>query len=107
MCAILLSRAPTLEEKIYFSQNIYKITGRDLAAIIDLLEEQCPKALDRSSVDEVDIVVDSIDHKTFRDLEKLVAEKVPEGSREPVTTPKSSRKSSKRSSSSKKLKTEA
>lgn len=58
-------------------------------------------------------MIDSIDNKTFRELEKFVLERVPEGSREPVTTPKSSssRKSSKRSSkessssSSKKSKT--
>lgn len=101
------SRAPSLEEKILFSQNIYKISGADLATVVEMLHERCPKALDKSSPDEVDIVVDAIDAKTFRELEKLVLDKVPEGSREPVATPKSSRKSSKRSSSSKKVKTEA
>lgn len=100
-------RAPTLEEKILLSQNIYKVSSADLAAVVAILEERCPKALDKSSPDEVDIVVDAIDTKTFRELEKLVLDKVPEGSRDPVSTPKSSRKSSKRSSSSKKAKTEA
>jgi len=83
------SRAPSLEEKIHFSQNIYKVADKDLGAVVKLLEEQCPKALDRSSPDELDIVVDHIDNKTFRDLEKFVLEKVPEGSREPIATPKS------------------
>lgn len=59
----------------------------------------------QSAPDELDIVIDSIDAKTFRELEKFVLERVPEGSREPMATPKSSssaRKSSsaKRSSSS-------
>ncbi|TYZ65431.1 hypothetical protein PybrP1_011710 [[Pythium] brassicae (nom. inval.)] len=96
---------PTAEEKIYFSQNIYKITSKDLGQVVAALEEKCPKALDKSSPDELDIVIDSIDAKTFRELEKFVLERVPEGSREPMATPKassSSRKasSSKRSSSS-------
>ncbi|KAH7479465.1 hypothetical protein PRNP1_008737 [Phytophthora ramorum] len=96
--------APSLEEKIHFSQNIYKIPSKDLNAIIELLQEQCPKALDKSSPDELDIVVDHIDNKTFRDLEKFVLEKVPEGSREPISTPKSSKKS--RRPPSKKTKTD-
>jgi hypothetical protein len=65
------------------------VADKDLGAVVKLLEEQCPKALDRSSPDELDIVVDHIDNKTFRDLEKFVLEKVPEGSREPIATPKS------------------
>ncbi|KAG2766756.1 hypothetical protein PC129_g6459 [Phytophthora cactorum] len=97
--------APSLEEKIYFSQNIYKVNPKDLGAIVQLLEEQCPKALDKSSPDELDIAVDHIDNKTFRDLEKFVLEKVPEGSREPIATPKSSKKS--RRPPSKKTKTDA
>lgn len=101
-----MSSAPSLDDKILFSQNIYKLAGADLGAIVDLLDERCPKSLDRSSPDEVDIVVDAIDTKTFRELEKIVLEKVPEGSREPMTTPKSRKSSSKRSSSSKKAKTE-
>ncbi|CAH0477113.1 unnamed protein product [Peronospora belbahrii] len=84
--------APSLEEKIYFSQNIYKIAPEDMGTIVQMLEEQCPKALDKSSPDELDVVIDNIDNKTFRDLEKYVLEKVPEGSREPIVTPKSSKK---------------
>ncbi|CEG45812.1 Transcription initiation factor TFIID, subunit BDF1 and related bromodomain proteins [Plasmopara halstedii] len=96
--------APSLEDKICFSQNIYKINPKDLGVIVKLLEEQCPKALDKSSPDELDIVIDNIDNKTFRDLEKIVLEKVPEGSREPIATPKSSKKS--RRPPSKKTKTD-
>ncbi|KAG1700276.1 hypothetical protein DVH05_012081 [Phytophthora capsici] len=96
--------APSLEEKIHFSQNIYKVDPKDLGTIVQLLEEQCPKSLDKSSPDELDIVVDHIDNKTFRDLEKFVLEKVPEGSREPISTPKSSKKS--RRPPSKKTKTD-
>ncbi|GMF10549.1 unnamed protein product [Phytophthora lilii] len=92
-------------EKIHLSQNIYKIMDKDLGAIVKLLEEQCPKALDKSSPDELDIVVDNIDNKTFRDIEKILLEKIPEGSREPIATPKSSKKS--RRPPSKKTKTDA
>ncbi|KAJ0401508.1 hypothetical protein P43SY_009368 [Pythium insidiosum] len=92
--------APTVEEKLAFGQNIYKLVGKDLGLVVEILEEQCPKALDKSSPDEVDIVIDSIDNKTFRDLFKLVQEKVPEGAREPISTPKSSKKSKRSSSSS-------
>ncbi|GAB9469215.1 hypothetical protein Gpo141_00006499 [Globisporangium polare] len=90
--------APSVEEKIYFSQNIYKVSSKDLGAIVSILEEKCPKALDRSSPDELDIVIDSIDNKTFRELEKFVHDRVPEASRESLSTPKSS--SSRKSSSS-------
>ncbi|TMW68682.1 hypothetical protein Poli38472_006150 [Pythium oligandrum] len=94
--------APSTDEKIEVSLNIYKIASKDLAALVDLLEEQCPKALDKSSPDELEIVIDSIDNKTFRDVHKFVLDKVPEGAREAVVTPKSSKKSkrSKESSSS-------
>ena len=43
------SRAPTVEEKIALSLNIYKISSKDLGAVVDMLEEQCPKALDKVS----------------------------------------------------------
>lgn len=36
-----------MEEKIYFSQNIYKVSSADLKAVVDLLSEKCPKALDK------------------------------------------------------------
>ena len=49
----------------------------------------------------MDIVVDSMDNKTFRSVTKFVLDKVPEGAREPVPTPKSKKsKRSKDSSSS-------
>lgn len=40
-------RPPTVEEKIVLSQNIYKVANKDLGAIVNILEEHCPKALDR------------------------------------------------------------
>lgn len=40
-------RAPSVEEKVYFSQTIYKVSSKDLGAIVSVLEEKCPKALDR------------------------------------------------------------
>lgn len=40
-------RAPSAEEKLYFSQNIYKISSKDLGQVVTTLEEKCPKALDK------------------------------------------------------------
>ncbi|DBA00706.1 TPA: hypothetical protein N0F65_001177 [Lagenidium giganteum] len=103
--------APTIEEKIALSQNIYKMSGKDLGVIVDMLEDKCPKALDKASPDELDIVLDSIDNKTFREIEKFMLSKIPEGSRETVPKSSSRKSSSKRSressssSSSKKSKT--
>ncbi|ETV97159.1 hypothetical protein, variant [Aphanomyces invadans] len=37
----------TLEERIVFSQDIYKISSKDLGIVVDMLEELCPKALEK------------------------------------------------------------
>nr|CCA14645.1 conserved hypothetical protein [Albugo laibachii Nc14] len=75
---------PTVEERIVLSQNIYKVANKDLETIVNMLEEQCPRALDRSSPDEVDIIIDSIEPKIFRTIEKLISETVSQESQQTV-----------------------
>jgi major membrane immunogen (membrane-anchored lipoprotein) len=96
-----------VDEKIHFSQNMYKISSKDLGIVVEILEEKCPKALEKGSPDEVDIVIDAIDNKTFRELEKYILEKVPEKEREPIPTSSKKSRKAKDSSSSKKQKTES
>ncbi|KAL0589661.1 hypothetical protein ABG067_002210 [Albugo candida] len=86
---------PTVEEKIVLSQNIYKVANKDLGAIVNILEEHCPKALDRSSPDEVDIIIDSIDPKIFRTIEKLISETVSQESQQTVANLLASRNAKK------------
>jgi len=69
---------PTLEEKTLFSQNIYKINSEQLGRVVQLLDAGCPKAIEKTSADEIEINIDAIDTKTFRELERFVRECLPQ-----------------------------
>ncbi|OQS01689.1 hypothetical protein ACHHYP_00342 [Achlya hypogyna] len=86
------SSDPSLEDRIVFSQDIYKISSKDLGTIVEMIEERCPKALDKQNPDEIDLNVDAIDAKTFKEIDAFVKECVPGGSI-PRTLKKGKRKS--------------
>jgi hypothetical protein len=39
------NRVPTVDEKIKFSYNVYKITGEELGRVVDIIKTKCPAAL--------------------------------------------------------------
>ncbi|CAK4079102.1 unnamed protein product [Aphanomyces euteiches] len=88
------SSEPSLEERIVFSQDIYKISSKDLGTVIEMLEERCPKALDRQNADELELNVDAIDTKTFKEVDAFIKDCVPGGAL-PRTLKKGKRKKDK------------
>ncbi|KAJ8600459.1 hypothetical protein CTAYLR_001457 [Chrysophaeum taylorii] len=65
--------APSHEEKIRFSHNIYKIKQEELGQLVEKLEERCSEAMDKSTnEDEIEINIDAIDPKTFHELDRFV-----------------------------------
>jgi len=65
--------APSLEEKTKFSHMIYKIKQEELGQLVEKLEDRCPEAIDKTpNDDELEINIDAIDPKTFRELDKFV-----------------------------------
>ncbi|RHY10959.1 hypothetical protein DYB37_004414 [Aphanomyces astaci] len=72
-------------------QDIYKISSKDLGIVVDMLEELCPKALDKQNADELELNVDAIDAKTFKEIDAFIKDCVPGGAL-PRTLKKSKRK---------------
>lgn len=68
---------PTMEEKTRFSEDIHKIKSEDLGQVIHLLDEKCPTALEKTSADELDIVVDAIDGGAFQAVYKFIKSVMP------------------------------
>lgn len=84
-----VDHAPSHEEKIRFSHQIYKIKQEELGHLVDKLEEKCAEAMDKvqfravdestqnplsqsTNDDEIEINIDAIDPKTFHELDRFV-----------------------------------
>jgi len=68
-----VDHAPSHEDKIRFSHNIYKIKQEELGQLVEKLEEKCSEAMDKSTNDdEIEINIDAIDPKTFHELDRFV-----------------------------------
>ncbi|KDO20494.1 hypothetical protein SPRG_14012 [Saprolegnia parasitica CBS 223.65] len=92
MKQLKLDDGPPSKSSSSSSQDIYKISSKDLGTIVEMLEERCPKALDKQTPDELDVNIDAIDAKTFKEIEVFVKECIPGGSA-PRTLKKGKRKS--------------
>lgn len=65
-------RAPTLAEKRAFSQQVYLVGSATLGRVIDILDKDCPDCIRSVNADDVEINIDSIDKRTFWEVNKLV-----------------------------------
>ena len=65
---------PTIAEKTQFSQNIYKIDSVQLGRVVELLDEKCEAAIDKTNPNEIEINIDAIDAGTFDVLDQYVRE---------------------------------
>ncbi|KAF0699909.1 Aste57867_9549 [Aphanomyces stellatus] len=74
--------------------DIYKISSKDLGIVVEMLEERCPKALDKSNADELELNIDMIDAKTFKEVDAFIKDCVPGGAL-PRTLKKGKRKKDK------------
>lgn len=69
-----------MEEKTRFSQNIYKITSKQLGQVVQILDERCETCIDKTNPDEIEINIDAIDPGSFYSVEKYVKSCLPENS---------------------------
>ena len=66
--------APTLEERTAFSHNMWRIRQEELGVLVDKLARLCPAAMEEENKDEIEIDIDKIDARTFRELDNYVNE---------------------------------
>jgi hypothetical protein len=69
---------PTLEEKTRFSQNIYKITSKQLGQVVQILDERCETCIDKTNPDEIEINIDGIDPASFYAVHNYVKSCLPD-----------------------------
>ncbi|KAK8810323.1 hypothetical protein WA538_002897, partial [Blastocystis sp. DL] len=58
-------REPDVATKRSFVDNLFKLSGEDLAKVIEVLNDRCESCLDKTNPELVDIIVDAIDNATF------------------------------------------
>ena len=65
----------SVEERTAFSHKIYRIKQEELGVLVAKLDAMCPDAIDKhASHDEIDVNIDKIDVRTFRELNRYVNE---------------------------------
>ena len=64
----------SLEERTAFSHNMWRIKQEELGVLVDKLARMCPAAIEEESKDEIEINIDKIDARTFRELDNYVNE---------------------------------
>ena len=65
---------PDVAEKTRFSHAIYRIMQEQLGVLVEKLDAMCPDAIVGITKDEMDINIDKIDARTFRELDRYVNE---------------------------------
>ena len=63
------TKPPTFPEKAKFSEALYDVAPDILGRVVQMLDEKCEAALDKSTPEEVEISIDLIDPKTFREVD--------------------------------------
>ena len=69
-------KPPTFPEKSKFSEALYEVDPDVLGQIVTMLDEKCEASLDKSTADEVEISIDLIDPKTFREVDKFLKQSI-------------------------------
>lgn len=73
------NKPPTLEDKTQFAGNIFKIGGDALGYVMQVIDLRCPQAIERGNggaEDELEINVDSLDSRTFAELDRFIQDKL-------------------------------
>ena len=83
--------APTLESRVKFASDLFKLTGVELGHAIQVIDLRCPHALEKPTIgvgkqaddnvdgsieDELEVNVDALDTRTFIELEAFVSEHI-------------------------------
>ena len=69
-----LTPIPDLMEKTRFSHALYRITPEEMCVLVEKLDDMCPDAIDKTTKEEIEISIDKIDARTFRELDRYVNE---------------------------------
>lgn len=72
MTHILFYREASLEDKMTFSDLLYKLSGDKLGKVVTMLFEKCKDSVTRINQSEIDIHLDKIDNDSFRCIEAYV-----------------------------------
>jgi hypothetical protein len=65
-------KPPTFPEKAKFSEALYDVAPDILGRVVQMLDEKCEASLDKSTPEEVEISIDLIDPKTFREIDMFL-----------------------------------
>ena len=68
------TQIPDVAEKTRFSHAIYRMTQEELGVLVEKLQRLCPAAIEEESKDELEINIDKIDVRTFRELDRYANE---------------------------------
>ena len=63
-----------VEERMAFSHKVYRIKQEELGVLVEKLDAMCPDAIVKVTKEEIDIKIDKIDVRTFRELDRYVNE---------------------------------
>lgn len=83
----------SLDTKTRFASHLFKLSGKELGHVMQVLDLRCPQALEQPDDEncgekglatQIEINVDAIDSRTFFELEKYVNEKVGAQSLDPL-----------------------
>ena len=72
--AVATAAELSLEERTAFSHNMWRIKQEELGVLVDKLMRMCPAAIEEENKDEIEINIDKIDARTFRELDNYVNE---------------------------------
>jgi len=67
------ARPVTLEEKREFNEKVRDLKSDDLGKMVDIIKDRCPKSIDQTKDDEIEIDVDALDSGDFRYVAKFVS----------------------------------
>ena len=65
---------PDVAEKTRFSHAIYRMTPEEMGVLLEKIDRLCPDAIDKNTMEEIEINIDKIDARTFRELDRYVRE---------------------------------
>jgi len=67
------ARPVTLEEKRQLNEKIRDLKSDDLGKMVDIIKDRCPKSIDQTKDDEIEIDVDALEAGDFRYVSKFVS----------------------------------
>lgn len=68
------TRGITSEDRDKFCKYLFQLKAAEVGRVVEIVDELCPSALDKTAKDEVDLNVDSIPGDAYRKIEAYVLE---------------------------------